>query len=115
MSVHNFSTQYGDDEIVVTMGWDRPLRGFFMTITRIDPSPEGDTEDEEEHFLFNNLEQHITHPKDINGYLFELEHRGIDVPVQMTSEVLMDGANDVGNKIVDHRYVNGKYVREQTL
>ena len=57
MSVHTFTTQQGNDEVVVTMGWDRPLQGYFMTITRIDSNPEGNTEDEEEHFLFNNLEQ----------------------------------------------------------
>ena len=65
MSVHSFTTRHGGDEIVVTMGWDRPLQGYFMTISKTN------SEDEEEHFLFNNLEQHITHPKDIEGYLFE--------------------------------------------
>ena len=115
MSVHTFTTRQGNDQIVVTMGWDRPLQGYFMTITRIDSNPEGNTEDEEEHFLFNNLEQHITHPKDIEGYLFELAHRRINVPEQMTSEVIMDGVRNVGNKYVSHRFENGKHVREQTL
>ena len=109
MSVHTFTTRHGGDEIVVTMGWDRPLQGYFMTITKTN------SEDEEEHFLFNNLEQHITHPKDIEGYLFELAHRRINVPEQMTSEVIMDGVRNVGNKYVTHRFENGKHVREQAL
>ena len=115
MSVHSFTTRHGGDEIVVTMGWDRPLQGYFMTITRIDSNPEGNTEDEEKHFLFNNLEQYITHPKGIEGYLFELGQRRIHVPEQMISEVIMDGISNVGNKYVIHRFENGKHVREQTL
>ncbi|MEW7996794.1 MAG: hypothetical protein AB2825_20420 [Candidatus Thiodiazotropha endolucinida] len=116
MSIHTFTTMLGDDEIVVTMGWDRPLQGFFMTITRINPKSSGEADvEDEEHFLFNNLEQQISHPKGIEAYLFELEHRGIEVPEKMINEVLADGMHNVGNKIVEHTRVKGIYKREQTL
>ena len=42
-------------------------------------------------------------------------HRRINVPEQMTSEVIIDGVNNVGNKYVTHRFENGKHIREQTL
>jgi len=118
MSLHKYTTQPRNIELVVTMGWDRPLQGFFMNIiqTNLEPASSGEkTEEDEEVFLFNNLEQQVSHPKGIEAYLFELEHRGIEVPEQMINEVLADGMHNVGNKIVEHTRVNGIYNREQTL
>ena len=118
MSLHKFTTQLRNIELVVTMGWDRPLQGFFMTIiqTNLEPAPVGEeNEEDDEIYLFNNLEQHVSHPKGIEAYLFELEHRGIEVPEKMINEVLADGMHNVGNKIVEHTRVNGIYNREQTL
>jgi len=118
MSLHKYTTQLGNIELVVTMGWDRPLQGFFMTIiqTNFEPAPAGEeNEEDDEICLFNNLEQQVSHPKGIEAYLFELEHRGIEVPEQMINEILADGMHNVGNKIVEHTRVNGIYNREQTL
>ena len=118
MSLHKFTTQLGNIKIVVTMGWDRPLQGFFMTIiqTYLEPAQAGEEiEDDDESFLFNNLEQQVSHPKGIEAYQFELEHRGIEVPEKMINEVLADGMHNVGNKIVEHTCVNGIYNREQAL
>ena len=118
MSLHKFTTQFGNTELVVTMGWDRPLQGFFMTIIQTDSesaSAGEENKEDDEAFLFNNLEQHVSHPKGIEAYQFELEHRGIEVPEKMINEVLADGMHNVGNKIVEHTCVNGIYNREQTL
>ena len=114
MSQHRFTTMHDNDEIVVTLGWDRPLQGFFMTIIK---NPKDGKEDAEQDpvYLFNCLDQDESHPREISGFLFELAHRGIVIPQEVFNEVLSDNTNDVGNKIVDHRYVNGKYVREQSL
>ena len=116
MSLHRYTNTDGDRKTVVAIGWDRPLQGFFMTIIEVAPEPITDTGDEAEDnetFLFNNLEQQIPHPKGINGYLAELEHRGIDLPQQMVNEVLVDGMHNVGNKCVDHSIENSHYVRKQ--
>jgi len=118
MSLHKYTTQLRNIELVVTMGWDRPLQGFFMTIIQTNLEPESvdkKYEEDDEVFLFNNLEQQVSHPKGIEAYLFELEHRGIEVPEKMINEVLADGMHNVGNKIVEHTRVNGIYNREQTL
>ena len=114
MSVHTFTTQHGDDEIVVTMGWDCPLQGFFMTIVKKTKTGEADNEHNPV-YLFNCLDQQDAHPREISGYLFELGHQDIVIPQEMLNELLSDSRHNIGNKIVDHRYVNGKYVREQTL
>lgn len=118
MSQHKFITMHNGSEIVVTMGWDRPLQGFFMFIMEVDSKPliAGETENEDEPvYLFNCLDQHDAHPREISGYLFELIDREIVIPQEMLNELLSDSTHNVGNKIVEHRYVNGKYVREQTL
>lgn len=117
MSQHKFITTHGDSEIVVTMGWDRPLQGFFMSIIKVNAEPSAsETEDKDNPvYLFNCLDQHDSHPREITGYLFELIDREIVIPQEMLNELLSDSTHNIGNKIVEHRYVNGKYVREQTL
>lgn len=116
MSLHRYTSTRGDRKTVVTMGWDRPLQGFFMTIIEVVPEPItgiNDEAEDDEIFLFDNLEQQIPHPKGINGYLAELEHQGIDIPQQMVNEVLADGMHNVGNKFVDHTIENSHYVRKK--
>lgn len=114
MSQHRFTTMHDNDEIEVTLGWDRPLQGFFMTIVK---KPKDSKKDAEHNpaYLFNCLDQAQSHPREISGFLFELVHRGIVIPQEMLNEVLSDNTNNVGNKIVEHRYVNGEYVRDQIL
>ena len=119
MSLHRFTTKLGDTEIVVTMGWDRPLRGYFMTIMQVAFVPStatnSDHEEEENSYLFNNLDQINSYPKELTAYLFELENRGIEIPQRMIDEVTMDGVRNVGNKIVEHYYISSEYVRKKKL
>ena len=117
MSLHRFETQLGDTKIVVTMGWDRPLQGYFMTIMKLKPASSSALENdlEEDCYLFNNLEQTNSHPRELTAYLFELENRGIEIPQRVIDEVTMDGVRNVGNKVVNHCYFDGKYVREEKL
>ena len=118
MSQHRFTTKLGNTEVVVTMGWDQPLQGYFMTIMETNSATsmaENEDTEEKEVYLFDNFKQFDSHPKEITGYLFELELLGIDVPRQMIDEVMMEGVRNIGNKIVEHSYVDGKHVRKQTL
>ena len=117
MSLHRFTTRLGDSKIVVTMGWDRPLQGYFMSIMQLKSTPSAFADDVEEEggYLFNHLDQIESNPRELTAYLFELENRGIEIPQRMIDEVTMDGVRNVGNKIVDHCYVGGEYVRDQKL
>ncbi len=116
MSQHRFTTQLDDIEIVVIMGWDRPLQGFFMSIIQVSPEPKESSDQEaeaEDVYLFNNLEQSLSHPKELTAYLCELDNRGINLPEQMIAEVTMDGVRNEGNKFVVHSIVDGKHIRNQ--
>ena len=119
MSLHRFTTTLGDIKIVVTMGWDRPFQGYFMSIMQLKSTSfalaGGDVEEEEGSYLFNHLDQIESNPRELTAYLFELENRGIEIPQRMIDEVTMDAVCNVGNKIVDHYYVGGEYVRDQKL
>ena len=118
MSQHRFTTMLGNTEVAVTMGWDQPLQGYVMTIMEANSATsmaENEDTEEKEVYLFDNFKQIDSHPKEITGYLFELELLDIDVPRQMIDEVMMDEARNIGNKIVEHSYVDGKHVRKQTL
>jgi len=119
MSLHRYTTTQGDKKVVVTLGWDRPLQGFFMTIvesaSKSSTVVTHDDQEDDETFLFNSLEQQNPYPKEINGYLAELEHHGVELPEQMVDEVLSDGMKNVGNKYVEHTIENSRYVRNPML
>lgn len=96
-----------EEPIDIYFGWDRPLQGFFMFIEK----PE--CEDEEERFLYSNLNEEESHPKSIQGYLDVLESFRISLPAAMIDEVLRDGRENCGNKFVEHQIIDGEYQRVQ--
>lgn len=103
MSRHYFKTEYQDKEVTVLMGYDRPLGGFFMVIE--------DTGQEDDEYIYSNLYEKITHPKNLEPYKAKLEQLGIFVPVEMLMEIEADGAALMGNKDVYHSIVNGTHQR----
>ncbi|MBI3803581.1 MAG: hypothetical protein HY282_07435 [Nitrospirae bacterium] len=98
-----------EEPIDIYFGWDRPLQGFFMFIE----NPE--CKDEEERFLYSNLNEEESHPKSIQGFLDVLESFQISLPAAMIDEVLRDGRENYGNKFVEHQIINGQYQRVQKV
>lgn len=103
MSRHYFKTEYQGKAITVLMGYDRPLGGFFMVIE--------DSGQEEDEYIYSNLNEEITHPKSLEQYRAKLEQLGIFVPAEMLMEIEADGAALMGNKDVYHSIVNGTHRR----
>lgn len=77
-----------------------------MTIERLDV-----TDDEEEVFLFNNLDEAVSHPRDFQVFRDALDRLGIYMPPEMLSEVEQDGITNMGNKLVEHSTRSGVYQR----
>lgn len=106
MSRHLFKTKLEGRPISVDMGWDRPLRGFFMVVQRDDANIE------EETFLYDNLSMVDSHPCTLNPFLEELTRLNIAIPDEMVKEIRQDSVENVGNKCVEHRKdENGGYMR----
>lgn len=105
MSKHRFKTELDGRPILVDMGYDRPLRGFFMVIARDDAGEDEDT------YLYDNLAQENSHPTTLSPFLEALDQMKISVPPEMIEEIECDQLTNVGNKYVEHSYVNGGYIR----
>jgi hypothetical protein len=105
MSRHRFKTELDGRPILVDMGFDRLLRGFFMVITRADAGADEDT------CLYDNLSQQPSHPNTLVPFLEALERLHIHVPEEMINEIETDQLLNVGNKYVEHYYSNGGYMR----
>jgi len=73
------------------------------------------SKEEEERFLYSNLDQEDSHPKTIEGYLEVLESFRISLPSAMVDEALRDGQENCGNKFVEHQVVNGQYRRSREI
>ncbi len=105
MSRHHFKTELDGRPILVDMGYDRPLRGFFMMITRADAGADEDT------CLYDNLAQENSHLGTIVPFLEALDNLKIHVPQEMIEEIECDQLWNIGNKYVEHFYTNGGYMR----
>lgn len=106
MSKHMFRTTHENEPIIVFLGWDRPLQGYFMFIER----PNRD--DEEEKYLYSNLDETESHPKTLDVFLTVLDCFRISLPQQMIDEVVIDGCENCGNKTVEHKVIGGHYQRK---
>jgi hypothetical protein len=98
MSQHLFKTQMAGQPVLVVLGWDRPLSGFFMLVASGN-GPEADLycnlDDEE-------LAEWCGLPPTLDPFLARLKHMGIIIPRTMVLDVLNDKATNTGNRMVDH-------------
>lgn len=106
MSQHIFETEYNGRGVKIIMGWDRPLQGYFMMIEKKNLK-----EEDENPYIFNNLEIKNSHPITLQPFLNVLDELGIEIPDKMIGEVEADGIFNVGNKMVFHSIKNGEYQR----
>lgn len=100
MSQHKYSTQSKDGkQVLVTLGYDRPLDFVFCTVTQEGP---GTTEGEE--ILYSNLsdDEAGTDLQDVDFYRSVLDELGISVPDSMFTEVKIDQLGRIGNRLVRH-------------
>ena len=99
MSQHIFETQTSTGrKVEVLIGFDRPLNGFFLVVT------DTQAEDPDDAFVYSNLDD--VELLDIGGITLNLEHfkgklamLGIDLPEAIESEVRLDRAQRVGNRV----------------
>ena len=105
MSQHFFNTTYQEKPVIVLIGYDRPMQGFFMVI-------DYSSGDEEEGYIYSNLFEEETHPNDLGNYQVKLEELGIRITDEMFKELEFDQINRIGNKTVRHSIVDGYYRRQ---
>lgn len=104
MSQHFFNTTHEGQPIQVLLGWDRPLGHFFLVIEKLpaDQTAEAgnDEEDEDDGYLYSNLNDDSPFGYDLDYYKAKLKELGITVPQTMFEQILADQAHKVGNRQV---------------
>ncbi len=111
MSQHYYSTRMDETTILITLGWDRPLRYFFMTIENEEKRARG----EEDYMIYSNLDQDNAFPTWITSYQEVLKSMGIELPAYIFDEVIDDAFENVGSKVVWHNprnWLDGQILRE---
>lgn len=93
MSQHFFATKRQDQEIIVLLGFDRPLGHVFMVVT-----PEGKPDQP----IYSNLLQAKPFDLTLDDYWSALNELGIEVPMSMFEEVALDQILGEGNRVVWH-------------
>ena len=97
MSQHIFQTKVGESPVSILMGYDRPLRGFFLVIEEMDC--------EDDTYVYDNLSdpelvEYGGLPPTLEVFDAKLKELGIAIPERMRSEILADQAGNVGNRVV---------------
>jgi hypothetical protein len=113
MSQHYFETTYNGQPITVTLGWDRPIRHYFMVIQQHVPESRGDDqsavddgatdEDDDDGILYSNLNQRNAFGRSLDDYRSTLQAMGIVCPGEMFEQVELDKCFSVGNRYVWYR------------
>lgn len=95
MSQHFFDSSYQGQPVVILMGWDRPLQGFFLVVEFV----------EQDGFVYSNLEDWDLYfcggfSSSVEYFERKLEALGLSVPAQMIREIQIDEAMNMGNRQV---------------
>ena len=99
MSQHYYPTFYQERPILITIGWDRPLGYFFMTIEDEGKRGRG----EEDYIIYSNLDEKkdiMAYPTSLHHYQSILKKLDIHFPAHTLHEVYSDALENVGNKTV---------------
>jgi len=115
MSQHYVNTELNGEDIVVQIGWDRPLSGFFMNVIQPFNPPEdfdweGDLSDCEDKYIYSNLEDSqlkFGFSNDTRYFKEKLAHLKIDMPNQIFEIVKKDREYNVGNSVKSYNIVDG--------
>ena len=116
MSKHYVLSRHGDLEVHVSMGWDRPLQGFFLDIEAVpiatsdaaaDKSGIDEDDDEEDSSMIYDtlydpdLLPHRGMATNLAYVISKLKQLDIAVPQAMVDEVLSDFRSNIGNRFVE--------------
>jgi hypothetical protein len=111
MSQHHFETEFRNSRVDVVLGWDRPLRHFFLWVERChNPAKAlasttasgtaGNDDDVGQDFDYHNLDDLDSHQAGLDYFRDKLQMLGIQVPEVMFDQVLVDCEQNIGNRYV---------------
>lgn len=102
MSKHIFYSVHDGQNVIVEMGWDQPLRHYFMQITKVEVAPQTHVRDAP--YVYNNLSDIALDggAEDPVYYWTKLHELGIDCPFsfEIGIELQLDAASGGSNRIV---------------
>jgi hypothetical protein len=119
MSQHYYEFDYKNRKAKLTLGCDRRLEEFFMTIIYIDTPNDIDTPDdppestddeptedsnEDSDLIYSDVWEEDVSAKSLELYQSRLKSLGIKVPESLFREVNRDATTQVGNRVARHFY-----------
>ena len=109
MSQHSFNTTLEGRPVIVVVGYDRPLRGFFCFVEKCDADADADEDEDEDEdeFVYSNLNDLKLAScyglsKSLDYFKGVLHGLGLQVPTSMFEQSELDMLGNVGNRCVSH-------------
>ena len=111
MSRHSLRIEYQGRAVVVLAGWDRPSKGYFLSVDF------QDVEDDDDDLIYSSQFDAELIPSygftpDLAYFAAQLATLQVPVPQRMLDELARDGRDNAGNRIVEYD-VDGNVVNEQ--
>lgn len=120
MSQHHCPAKIGEQPVLVVLGWDRSLQGFFLDIERVSKPPK---EPESEvvrrvsaapSYVYSSLHTKDAFSVDLNVYRKVLAGFGVTLPEAVFSGVEADRRNGVGNRLVKY-FPDGSVEKDESF
>lgn len=96
MSQHILKTKVDGQPVEVQMGWDSPMKWFYLVVSPV--CDDGELDDP----LYSNIFETDPASKDLNYYLGVCKTFGITVPADMIAGVIEDKETGVMNRRVEY-------------
>jgi len=84
MSIHILNTEVGGQKLQVQMGWDSPMRWFYLVVSPVDE--EGELDDP----VYSNLEESDPKNKGLDYYIAVCQRLDIAIPDEMITGIKED-------------------------
>ena len=97
MSKHMADATHEWRPVQVSVGWDRPLQGFYLLVEYVDLADDAESE-----YVFPNLSQSNPFPRSLDPCRDELQGLGISIPESMFEQAQLDQHRNVVNRICVH-------------
>lgn len=88
---HTENAQYKGIDVVIAIGWDNPLQGYFMTVEPADENLQHEDINEESGMIYSNLDDERLSfprlPKQLDHFRTVLREMKIETPPQFFERV----------------------------
>ena len=108
MSQHYLDAEINSVPVLVQMGWDKPLRQFYLVVFEVGEDGSADE------LVYSNLDDDSAPNAPLKYFVSVLDRLGIKTPLAMIDEIERDKRNNTVNRVVQYAS-DGQIIKSENL